>query len=902
MKSCGKQLLALALVAVLTILPFGNLTVSAAAPDIALDRAVYAAADTITVTYSGTDTNDWTGLYPAGLLPGSGKNSLDWTYTVGSGTVTFSAASLDAGDYIAYLCDNDGYAVLDRVHFTVRGTDTTDYGVKAASVNATVANGKTELSVTVTPSSAATLTYRFWWAKNGVRLDDYLPIKEFTHSGASTFTAECNDCLFMPAEANSIEVAVVEGHSTSVFAAAPDKLKVPSSTYRYSFQVLTDLHVSPDLPAHVPNLKAAFADVAALSPDSTAIFTVGDNTDRGTQAHYDLLLKTLSELTVDLPPIYFAIGNHDEVYGGTYEEEVARFLDNLKMPGLYYAVDMNDTRFLILASEEQTTAGTISDTQIKWVEEQLAATDPTKPVFLFLHQPLKDTVSGTLTWTGEAHQRWYLGASASEKLHAILKNYPNAVFFSGHTHSSFLQQQPMLYGEGVGASFVNAASTAYLWNDKNEDFAGSQGLYVEVYEDYILVKGRDFTNAKWCASAQFLIPLNAASNACDGDLVGGEGSWSYDSGVMQVNKTAYATEIYNTDGAWPKADFTFDKPITFDPQSTALYVDMVLEEDASANIYLLGQNNAALSLSPYIPKMTVTESGDLVGNGRRVRGVINMSDMTPEAGLVNASGTITINRTRVYASGAANAKLTIYDLSLVNARSAKTVSLMNPDTLQTVDSDKQGGFVYDNGKLTVTNRDSGVYRVSFALDESYNVSTLRNLLVKAQATTAFDVAVTATTLKDDTTFSLAADFWPELCDAKDNGYIPAGTYEKALNFYSSYTYNGIAPENGISTFKIVTVTLSGAGSVTLDALQLSSVTAVQTMQDGVYLEMTTPTAVIGDVNGDGEVTTADARDILLYVVEAIDFNDAQKQSGDADGDGTVTTSDARELLIGIVNQ
>ena len=156
------------MILMLAMLPFGQVSV-AAASGIVLDRTVYGADDTVTVTYSGTDTNDWTGLYPCGILPGSGQNSLVWSYTVGSGTATFSTASLTAGDYMAFLCDNDGYKVLDSVMFTVRSADTADYGAASATVQASVTNGKSTLSVTVTPSSAASLTYRLYWAKNGAR-------------------------------------------------------------------------------------------------------------------------------------------------------------------------------------------------------------------------------------------------------------------------------------------------------------------------------------------------------------------------------------------------------------------------------------------------------------------------------------------------------------------------------------------------------------------------------------------------------------------------------------------------------------------------------------------------------------------------------------------------------------
>ena len=57
----------------------------------------------------------------------------------------------------------------------------------------------------------------------------------------------------------------------------------------------------------------------------------------------------------------------------------------------------------------------------------------------------------------------------------------------------------------------------------------------------------------------------------------------------------------------------------------------------------------------------------------------------------------------------------------------------------------------------------------------------------------------------------------------------------------------------------------------------------------------TPNVAV-DVNGDGKLTTADARDALREAVGLEDLTAAQKTKADVDGDGNVTTSDARDLL------
>ena len=55
-------------------------------------------------------------------------------------------------------------------------------------------------------------------------------------------------------------------------------------------------------------------------------------------------------------------------------------------------------------------------------------------------------------------------------------------------------------------------------------------------------------------------------------------------------------------------------------------------------------------------------------------------------------------------------------------------------------------------------------------------------------------------------------------------------------------------------------------------------------------------SVDGDVNGDGKLTTADARDALRAAVGLDNLSAEQKKKADANGDGSVTTSDARDLL------
>ena len=79
--------------------------------------------------------------------------------------------------------------------------------------------------------------------------------------------------------------------------------------------------------------------------------------------------------------------------------------------------------------------------------------------------------------------------------------------FTGHTHNDFLSEQSVLLGHGEDINMVACASVGKLSTTNDVRIGNSEGLYVEVYEDYILLRGRDFAQGKWCAAMQIKIPV-----------------------------------------------------------------------------------------------------------------------------------------------------------------------------------------------------------------------------------------------------------------------------------------------------------------------------------------------------------------------------------------------------------
>ena len=101
----------------------------ASAAIVRTEHGKYFPGESISVTFENGPGNskDWIGIYPEGIEPGSEGSTL-WFYVNGSqtaaagkvdGSVTFDAGLNLAGNWVAYLLENDGYSKLALADFQV---------------------------------------------------------------------------------------------------------------------------------------------------------------------------------------------------------------------------------------------------------------------------------------------------------------------------------------------------------------------------------------------------------------------------------------------------------------------------------------------------------------------------------------------------------------------------------------------------------------------------------------------------------------------------------------------------------------------------------------------------------------------------------------------------------------
>lgn len=266
---------------------------------------------------------------------------------------------------------------------------------------------------------------------------------------------------------------------------------------KLSFQVISDIHINgTDLQSsHSQRLIRVLEDIRENNPDSSALLMAGDITDNGMEKEYDGFLAVLEAYPHPRP--YVAMGNHDIRWHESYEVKRKRFEEKLRTD-ITYDFWLSGYHFIVLGTEYKDEAtlkdnSYISDTQLEWLEQKLAEqANPAKPIFVILHQPFEETVAGSIEWHGVV---------PDEQVRSLLNRYPQVIYFSGHSHAA-LELPHAMYREKF--TMVNTASVMGSWNSKTSE-SSSQGLYVEVYDGKVLIKGRDFAKKEWVQEAQYCI-------------------------------------------------------------------------------------------------------------------------------------------------------------------------------------------------------------------------------------------------------------------------------------------------------------------------------------------------------------------------------------------------------------
>ncbi|BFT71081.1 LamG-like jellyroll fold domain-containing protein [Paenibacillus sp. P36] len=296
------------------------------------------------------------------------------------------------------------------------------------------------------------------------------------------------------ARAESIDLPGVSQtvNSATLSASVTDDVYTPrkrSDGNYLVFPVISDLQMG-NRATDAPKFEQAMDQLRTLVPDYDAIAIAGDLTEHGAISEYDSVMNIFNRKKVPSAANLFVIGNHEYINGLTPQLAQDRFEQKTGTENYYYDKWINGFHFIMLGTEDSTRDGKMSDAQIAWLEQKLAENaDPNKPIFVFHHQHIKDTVYGSDLW-----------GYFNTKLYNALSKYPQVVTFTGHSHYP-IDDPRSIHQQDFTSLGTSAISYPELEPGKIQgnfpDDHIMQGLIVEVQDGQVVIKRRDFHANKW---------------------------------------------------------------------------------------------------------------------------------------------------------------------------------------------------------------------------------------------------------------------------------------------------------------------------------------------------------------------------------------------------------------------
>ena len=279
-----------------------------------------------------------------------------------------------------------------------------------------------------------------------------------------------------------------------------------------------DTQIADYKPGRYFCLKNAVTDLANSESNIDALVIAGDIAENGKNAEYKLVLDCLA-LADNVDNHILTVGNHD-VRLRRYSKVVERFCEiglaanekldmaalSYKEGKLTYSYEVNGYTFVVLGTDKTKFEESYFTSEcLEWLDAELEkATEDGKPVFVILHQPLKETHQVWQAWNSPDDKAGTVGEQSDELLE-IMNRYDNLFLITGHLHMGFSHEWSVheignFWGINLPGIGPNNADGDYY----NES---GTGYIMEVREDSVTFRARDFNLGKYISDYDVKIDL-----------------------------------------------------------------------------------------------------------------------------------------------------------------------------------------------------------------------------------------------------------------------------------------------------------------------------------------------------------------------------------------------------------
>lgn len=294
------------------------------------------------------------------------------------------------------------------------------------------------------------------------------------------------------------KIGVYDSEGNKVCNVALGRLAPPSASKLYSFCALSDTHITYD---------TANADFqrALTYAESHCDFTCicGDLVSTGSESEMQTY-KSIVDTYAPTKPVYAITGNHEN-----YSTVSQGYMQNYTGQPLYYSFTKGNDVFIMLGHYGGyggdgigwRSSEFLSAEEIQWLYETLEA-NRNKRCFVFNHVLPHEHGVGNPNGLYKSALIWKTtDGGLGQAFMSLLKHYKNTILFHGHSHTQFWLQEldeKANYSEANGYRSVHIPSLS-VPRDLADDgsklenvYAESEGYIVDVYDDCIVLNGRDF--------------------------------------------------------------------------------------------------------------------------------------------------------------------------------------------------------------------------------------------------------------------------------------------------------------------------------------------------------------------------------------------------------------------------
>lgn len=376
--------------------------------------------------------------------------------------------------------------------------------------NQTAGNGNGDIQLTVNDDTLVG-DYDIYYADDNGKLSNYDKICTLSAVKDTTKSYSCfNDFQLIPKYATKL-IAMKDNTTKGEFV-IPISKRFASGNYGehlYSFGAISDIHIGAN--TSDTDLQAS---LTYLNANENVAFTCvsGDITNGGTDAQFTTY-KSIKDTYSPNTEVYATNGNHEWRNSSFSDTLWKTYMSN---PRDYVLTHGKEVFIFIGIYGDADGKNTFSDTQKTWLETQLEKYKNTR-VFLFEHYFINGTGNGnynslypvnTLVYN-QTYGLWLLN---------LLKQYKNVFLFTGHSHLKFITQE--LDKRVTICNNVGGTETGYMLHIPSITiprdiidgtsisdylYAQSEGVVIDVYENCILYRGRNFVDEKFIPIGQFIL-------------------------------------------------------------------------------------------------------------------------------------------------------------------------------------------------------------------------------------------------------------------------------------------------------------------------------------------------------------------------------------------------------------